>query len=133
MDANRREFLERLAVGTAMLSGFPLDLSAKERSGGLSQAQSGSWDLSWVDKLTGKYKAVFDSPEFDGGGGEFRANLWRSQYQEVLGGKPADTSAVIVLRAKAIFLAMQQRFWDKYSIGKDKKVTDPFTDGPTTK
>jgi hypothetical protein len=40
---------------------------------------------------------------------------------------------VVVIRHDAIPLAMQQEFWDKYHIGKDKKVKHPFTDEPTTR
>jgi len=34
---------------------------------------------------------------------------------------------VVVLRHKNIQLAMQQAYWDKYGIGKEKKVSHPIT------
>jgi hypothetical protein len=134
MDTDRREFLERLAIGTAALAGAPLSTEKLPwtRSRPLA-ASSDTWDLSWVDKVNGKYRAVFDSPGIDSGGGVVRAHLWRSQYAEVLGVDPKTMSPVIVLRAKGIVLAMSQPFWDKYSIGKEKNVTDLLTEQPTDK
>jgi hypothetical protein len=63
----------------------------------------------------------------------WRASVWKKQNMNVLKASPADLVPVIVLRHNAIILAMQQSFWDKYEIGKEKKVTDPMTDEPTTK
>ena len=133
MNQDRREFLERLAVGTAVLGGFPAHFGRLNPGASPAPASSEKWDLSWVDRITGKYKGVFDSPEINDGGAVFRANVWRAQYKEVLGVQPTEMSSVIVLRAKGIFLAMQQSFWDKYGIGKAKNVKNPMTDEPTTK
>ena len=96
----------------------------------LSQAHtepSEEWDVSWVKRVTGKYRAVFDVPEIDSGYGVWRASIWGRQYQEVLGAKPNELSAVLVLRHNGIQLAMQQAYWDKYGIGKEKNVMHPVT------
>lgn len=133
MKQDRREFLERLAVGTAVLGGFPDHFQRLGKAASVVSPSGSGWDLSWVDRITGKYRGVFDSPEINDGGAVFRANVWRAQYKEVLGVRPSEMSSVIVLRAKGIFLAMQQSFWDKYGIGKAKNVKNPMTDKPTTK
>ena len=83
--------------------------------------------MSWVNRLTGKYRAIFDVPEIDSGYGVWRASIWGKQYQEVLGAKPNELSAVLVLRHTGIQLAMQQAYWDSYAIGKEKKVLHPVT------
>ena len=57
----------------------------------------------------------------------WRASIWEKQYQEVLGAKPSELSAVLVLRHNGIVLAMQQTYWDKYDVGKDKNVLHPVT------
>jgi hypothetical protein len=130
----RREFLDHLAVGAAALGGLPLALGAS--TGALHAASapprtSSDWDLSWPGKLTGKHKAVFDVPEVDSGYGVWRASIWAKQYQNVLGIPASDLSAAVVLRHNGIVLAMQQPFWDKYGIGKVKKVVHPVTLEPT--
>jgi len=127
MSLDRRDFVGRLAAG-ALLAGMPLPIDASVRA--LAQThpeRAEEWDVSWVKRLTGKYRAVFDVPEIDSGYGVWRASIWGRQYQEVLGAKPNELSAVVVLRHNGIQLAMQQAYWDKYAIGKEKNVVHPIT------
>jgi len=127
MSIDRRDFVGRLATG-ALLAGVPFPVDASVRALARTQPEHAEeWDLSWVNRLTGKYRAVFDVPEIDSGYGVWRASIWARQYQEVLGAKPNELSAVVVLRHNGIQLAMQQAYWDKYAIGKEKKVSHPIT------
>jgi hypothetical protein len=132
---DRRKFLERITLGGALLAGR--DLVAPLASGaiedGVSGGQGRPWDLSWVDRITGKHRAVFDCTEIEDGAGFLRAMIWMAQYAETLGVSPAELTAVLVIRHNAIPLAMRQEFWDKYEIGKTKKVKDPFSEQPTTR
>lgn len=124
---DRRDFVGRLGAG-ALLAGVPLPIDASVRA--LAQVPAPSaeeWDLSWVGRLTGKYRAVFDVPEIDSGYGVWRASIWGKQYKDVLGAKPNELSAVVVLRHNGIALAMQQGYWDRYSVGKEKNVLHPVT------
>lgn len=91
------------------------------------------WDLKWVDKVSGKHRAVFDNTEPESGYGVWRAGGWVKQYMDVMKAAPADMSPVVVLRHNAIVLAMQQSFWDKYGIGAKKNVTHPLTGESTPK
>jgi hypothetical protein len=127
MSLHRRDFVGRLAAG-ALLAGVPLPIDASVRA--LAQTHvphAEEWDLSWVRRITGKYRAIFDVPEIDSGYGVWRASIWAKQYQEVLGAKPNELSSVVVLRHNGIALALQQAYWDKYSIGKEKNVLHPVT------
>jgi hypothetical protein len=147
MPTDRRTFLQRLsacAVATAVLPGaLPVSLhaeSAPPRSGAELDAfrrdetsLAEPWDISWTQKLTGKHRAVFDTPAVEGGVGVLRSGLWLRQYAEVLQATPADLHSVIVLRHDAIILAMTQPFWDEYELGKKNKVTSPITDKKTTR
>jgi hypothetical protein len=125
---SRREFLERLSAG-AMLAGVPF--SADVLRGFDSEIPAATaaedWDLSWVNRVTGKYRAIFDVPEIDSGYGVWRASLWVQQYTEVLKAGPKDCSPVLVLRHHGIALAMQQSFWDTYEVAKSNTVTHPIT------
>ena len=138
MNHDRRDFLGRATTGAALLAGFPLAMAAtacaaqgSEAQGSGAQAANGEWDLSWVNRLTGKHKAVFDCAEIESGYGVWRAAAWAGQYQQVLGAAASDLSPVVILRHNAIALAMNQAFWDKYGIGKAKSVTHPITLQPT--
>jgi hypothetical protein len=127
MTLDRRDFVGRVAA-SALLAGLPLPIDASVRA--LSQSRSTTaeeWDLSWVKRVTGKYRAIFDVPEIDSGYGVWRASIWGQQYIEVLGAKPNEISSVLVLRHNGIQLAMQQAYWDKYAIGKEKNVLHPVT------
>jgi hypothetical protein len=129
MNQNRREFLEHVTAG-AMLATMPFSPDVLRELGGLSSARVASaeeFDLTWVDRVKGKYRAIFDVPEIDSGYGVWRASLWGKQYNEVLKIPPTDMSAVLVLRHHGIALAMQQSFWDKYEVAKSNQVTHPIT------
>jgi len=76
---------------------------------------------------------VLDVPEVDSGFGVFRATIWQQQYSGALGVSPKDINSVLVLRHNGIFLAMQQRFWDEYEIGKTHNVIHPATGKQTTR
>ena len=135
MSTPRRDFLGWLGASTVLAAaGSPL--RATPRPGAPAPSHplpvSGEWDMSWVDRLQGKYKAVFDSPAVSEGDALFRAVMWRSQHKEVYGTDPADLSAVIVIRHAAIPLAMNDAYWEKYRIGKEEKLKDPKTKKWTT-
>lgn len=127
MTHDRREFLERIATG-AMLATFPTSidvLGALRSPSGSATAEE--FDLTWVNRVTGKYRAVFDVPEIDSGYGVWRASIWVKQYMDVLKASARDCSPVLVLRHHGIALAMTQAFWDKYGVAKENTVTHPVT------
>jgi len=130
MTHDRREFLGRIAAG-AVLGALPLSFDARRAFAAPATRSDPQWDVSWTNRITGKYRAVFDVPEIDQGYGVWRASLWEMQYQQVLGAKPSDLSAVVVLRHHGIALAMQQAFWDKHALGKANDVKHPITQEPT--
>src|SRR5919199_382269 len=78
MNTTRREFLDQLAVGAAAFGGLPLALGAAAQSLDAEPAprRAPDWDLSWVSRLAGKHKAVFDVPEVESGYGVWRASVW---------------------------------------------------------
>ncbi|MBM4187480.1 MAG: twin-arginine translocation signal domain-containing protein [Gemmatimonadetes bacterium] len=130
MTPTRRDFLERLAAGTAAAAGLtslsPDDLAA------ISSVQE-TWDTSWTGRIRGRHKAVFDATEIEDGAGVLRVMIWRMQYGQVLAVAPDDMAAVLVIRHNAIPLAMTQEFWDRYRIGETKGVKHPMTEQPTAK
>jgi hypothetical protein len=122
MQQSRRDFLDRLALGAATLAALPIPLPLAA-----APAPDGKWDLSWVQRIAGKHRVVLDVPEIDNAYGVWRASIWASQYQEVLGAQPRDLSTVLVLRHNAIFLAMREAFWQQYGVGKAKGAMHPVS------
>src|SRR5262245_18081018 len=128
MEATRRESLGRAAAGATAFDVMPLSLDSTVRAfADTTPPSDEAWDLTWVNKLTGKHKALFDCAEVESGYGVWRASLWGRQYMDVLKAQPKDISTIVVMRHNGIVLAMQQAFWDKYGIGKEKGVKHPIT------
>jgi hypothetical protein len=125
--STRRTFLGMAGLGTlAAATGTPL-FAQGQRPSTNHDPTSDTWDMSWVGRVTGKRRAVFDSPEISEGAGLFRAFLWRDQVKEVYGEGVADSSAVLVIRHVAIPLVMNDEFWGRYEIGKRVKLKNPAT------
>jgi hypothetical protein len=137
MDANRREFLERItgaAGGAALFAGVPLGIGTSEpRLDALKELQRAAaptqvrYDMSWVSRITGAHKAVYDVPAVESGYGVWRSTIWMNQYRDTLGVAERDITTVLILRHDAIILAMTQAFWDEYDLGRPRGVTHPLT------
>lgn len=123
MSTDRREFL-----GAVVGAGLVLGGKTGRREDGRN-VQS-SWDVSWTAKITGKHRAVFDSPEVSHGLGLVRTLVWFRDYGEVYGARPEEMSAVVVLRHSGIWMIMNDEFWDHHGIGKLTGINDPKTGRP---
>lgn len=88
-------------------------------------SRADTFDMRWVDKVQGKFRAVFDSPEIADGAALFRAILWCDEYKEVYGTPRTDMSPVIVFRHQAIVLTMNDAYWKQYKVGKQHKMKGP--------
>jgi hypothetical protein len=110
---DRRNFFARALAGATALSGAPAladQLSALE-PGPMPQ---GKWDNRWTERLTGRYRAVFDIPEIAEGVGVFRANLWYANYEEMYGAPSQELTPVTVIRHAGVPLLMNDDFWTQY-------------------
>jgi len=117
----RRQFLRNATSNLAAMAALGVVPTRAPTS------PSDDWDLAWPARLRGKHRALFDVVEIESGAGVFRAGVWTGQCISVLGAAPADVSPVIVLRSHALVLALQQPFWDRYSVGRMRRVTHPVT------
>jgi hypothetical protein len=136
-DSTRRAFLQELgltltASGLAV-AGAPALLSAAPFPAVPAGARAEEFDMTWTKRVTGKHKAVFDSPDIAGGMGVLRAAVVKKQYMEAFKIPASAFTAVIVLRHDGIALAMNQQFWDSYGIAKSNNVKHPWTGEPITK
>ena len=126
MTTPRRDFLGRIAAGAAAAAGMAatpqtLDAQAAPRP------VSDKFDMSWQDRVQGKFRAVFDSPKLADGGEVWRASSWRDQVEEIYSVKDPEVTSVLVIRHRGIPLVMDDEFWDRHSIGKKQKFKDPWT------
>lgn len=128
--ADRRAFLRNLMGGAAAAAlGVSADanaLPARPRTAPTRVARE-PWDDSWVGRITGWHKQVFDAPEVAEGTVLHQARVFMQGYADVYGTSDADTTAVLVIRHKAIPIALDDSMWDRYELGKEVKVKDPAT------
>lgn len=120
----RRDFLGWLGA-SALLGATASPLSASATDTTALNALDSKWDMSWTEKLTGKYRAVFDSPEVSEGAALWRAVIWQDQYAEVYGTDPKTMNPVIVFRHAAIPLVMNDAYWANFQVGKSTKLKTP--------
>jgi hypothetical protein len=121
MTTPRRNFLTWLGASGAFaaLPNVPIsDHAAPYRP------VSDMWDMSWCDRITGKVRAVFDSPGASEGAAMFRAQLWREEHKQIYNTESSDTSAVIVFRHEGIPLVMNDAYWSRFEVGKELKIRD---------
>jgi hypothetical protein len=132
MSTARRTFLKGLAVLAA--GGTTLRNRLLHAQGGARTGQpDGPWDLSWTERVTGKYRGVFDNPEVSDGVGLFRAVAWKDEVIEAHGASPDEVSTVLVIRHRAIPLIMNDEFWAHHELGAKFSVNDPATRKPAVR
>lgn len=125
----RRGFLARLAVGTVALaaSGFA---SARAESAPHPSA-SPEWDETWMTRIKGKHRQIFDDMEVNSGFGPVMTRIWLMTNFSAYKIPETQLSAVLVMRHAAICIAMNDTIWAKYKLGEAFNVTDPVTSKPS--
>jgi len=123
----RRGFLGRLAAGAAAL-GLG-DLVAPAPGHAAVRRDPASTDEkfeTWLGKITGKHKMVFDTPAPN-----MFALAWARVFlnttNDTYGTTDADNTVVVVLRHSGIPLGMDSGLWAKYKFGEFFKVNDGAT------
>ena len=119
MDGNRRHFLGSFAA-LGMTGALPSALGAELP--GLVPV-SAEWDMSWREKITGSFRAVYDNPIVNEGVGLWRAIDWKKSVAEVYGDAAKDASTVLVIRHEAIPMIMSHAFWERHGLSASGKPT----------
>lgn len=123
MSKSRRDFLNWMGVSSALAATAALGNSSVADAQP-AKAVDDKWDVSWTDRVNGKFKGVFDSPSISDGAALFRACIWRDQHKEVYGTPRSDASSVLVLRHAGIVLIMNDEYWKRFEVGKTEKMRD---------
>lgn len=122
MPADRRCFLTAVSAATLGSAVFPSTSQAQRVAVDETDHPipiSTKYDVAWAGRITARFRAVFDSPNMSGGAALIRANAWCDQYKEVYGVERAAMNAVLVLRADAIDLAVDDDYWQRFKVGKE--------------
>lgn len=124
MEGSRRQFLGSVAALSASGALLPAALGADAPD---PRPVSADWDMSWRERITGPFRAVFDNPVVNEGAGLWRAADWKRLVLEVYGDEAKDASAVLVIRHKAIPMIMSHAFWERHDIAAEDRINDPET------
>jgi intracellular sulfur oxidation DsrE/DsrF family protein len=126
----RRGFLGTMAAAAAagLASLTPLRLEAQPRRG--SSGVDAAFE-TWLNRITGKHKMVFDAPEVNSGMPVIWPRIWLNGNNENYATKDADNSAVVIMRHSAIPMAMRDDVWAKYKLGEAFSIRDG--EAPATK
>jgi len=121
MSDNRRRFLGTMGAAALASGAF-----ARVAHAALPQTDhpapiSDRYDVSWANKITGRFRAVFDSPNMAEGAAIVRATAWCDQYKEIYGVERSTMNPVLVLRADAIELIMDDSYWGRFPVGEEHK------------
>jgi hypothetical protein len=128
----RRGFLGALVgAGAAPLLLDKSDLRS-ERASWWPPASSGladePWDMSWLDRLTGKHKQVFDFSDLDLG--LVVVKNWLDAHETVYGLKHPQVNAVVGIGGHAFPVNASDELYRKFPIGELWKVNDPESGKP---
>ena len=123
---DRREFLGALATGP-----IALGLTTVPSNGTLNAATTNPLlnvsDLdAWFASIKGKHRIVFDAASANEG---FPV-IWPYTFMTTNNGTGTpdeDLTAMVIFRSKAIPLALDDKIWAKFKLGKMFKLVDPET------
>lgn len=139
MRSGRRGFVGQVLGAVAAAGTFAAvpDTAAAESPMGpgegppwLEEQEKQAWDTAWVDRVTGRYRQVFDAPEMEQGTLLHQARSFLQGFIDVYGMKDSELSAVLVIRHAAIPMAANDRLWDELELGKAFKIKDPESGKP---
>lgn len=94
---------------------------------GLAAQAKGGWDFTWLDRLTGKHKQVFELSAPDR---LHVINNWLKAWDEVFGLKHPDVNAVLGIASSAFPLNASTALYEAFPIGEMWNLTDPETGKP---
>jgi hypothetical protein len=136
-EVTRRNFLSDLAVGATgavALSALVSDqaLAAGVTAAPVAPSAAAEWDLTWIDRLTGKYRTVFDAADTNDGMVFTNVSVFMMGFKEVYNASDADMQAVIVMRHRGVIMAFNDAMWEKYGIGGEFKIANAEKKNPWT-
>lgn len=119
---NRRTFVASL---TALAGALSVPLEPAE-----AWPRSDDWDLSWLERLTGKHKQVFDVGKMEEGDNPLRTvRNYLNAMRDVLHLSDADLNAVVAIAGSGFPINAGHALWAKFDLGEKWKIKDPKTGG----
>ena len=126
---NRRDFLG-LGLAVASTAGAAAFAPLLAEPHGINASE---WDMSWTEEIgKARYKAAFDSTNLnDGSALDLAAGIW-DNFKEAYG-TDEGVRMVVIMRQLGQVMAFNDKMWQKYGIGEERKVNDPLTKQSATR
>ncbi len=123
----RRDFLRQaslIAAGSLTAAG---PLAAGDMP---PTAQQGDWDMSWTERVTGKYRMCFDAYAVAEGVCLHQARSFIAGYNAIYGLGDADVTAVLTIRHAAVPMVMNDSLWADGWLAEVTELKDPVSGEP---
>lgn len=129
---DRRSFLASLAaapvaVRTGLTTTVPGDSGETLLATAVSSAAEGPWDFSWIDKLNGTYRQVFDCGEASDDPLRIVKN-YLNGFRDVMGLEHPIVNAVVGIAGRSFPINANDALWAKYKLAERWRVP-PGPDG----
>ena len=127
---SRRDFVGRvgaIGAGVALAGCAPPSVVARQAVASLPP-HGPDWDLSWIPQVSAApSRAVFDATSLAGGFVLDTAVRFLDNFDTVFKDHPGQARAVLMLRVRAVSMALGDSAWARYPIGEDTdtKEGDP--------
>ena len=122
--SDRRAFLTSIAKGTAAF-GLATTVAVANGSADFEDQEFSKLD-AWFNSIKGKHRMVFDAVTANDGFSIIWSYTFMNSHNKT-GTSDNDLTAMVVLRSKAIPLALEDKVWSKYKLGKMFKLIDYST------
>jgi hypothetical protein len=126
MPEGRRSFF-RTVAGVYLTGRLPLD--GPNGTEGVDTLRTGAWDDTWTLRLKSGHRIVLDCTEVEDGAVLQRVQRIEEEYLAALGGQ-GETTIVVVLRRRAVIMALDDALWQSQDLGVSQGVVDPATGKP---
>lgn len=127
----RRSFCGSLGKGLSSIA-IPQMFVSQNVSAAPKPSKSESTDAEeWLRKIKGKHRIVYDATSMHEG----YSIVWSWVFLDSnnkTGNSDEDLTTVVVFRHNAFALALSDKIWSSYKLGKFLKVADPTTAIPAT-
>jgi hypothetical protein len=138
---SRRDFVMdvgRMASAAALAACVtPIASQALALPGAHSSSSGEEWDLSWVDRITSATdRAVFDWPGLGDPADPIIVELadrYLDNCKAAYGSRKYDPRAVFNIRTQAVPAALNDAAWERFALGVEYNVKDPFAETRRTK
>lgn len=122
----------KVAASIALATGVaPVSALGAAESDSEAPPTDGSFDLSWIKRLSGAVdRAVFDWPSLGDAGDPtmlYLAERYLDNCREAYGSAKYEVRTVLNIRTQAVSAALSDTIWTRFQLGDELKVKDPNT------